>query len=123
MAGERFSEESLPRCVDDTETALFEGEAVVFRAATRSIHRLNATAGAVWVCCDGETTVASMIDELAGVFGVDAAEARPQVLEALDQLAELGLLGGAGDQPQVTLTLEPERASDGSRIVSCPPDT
>jgi hypothetical protein len=123
MADGHFTDESLPRCVDDTETALFEGEAVVFRASTRAIHRLNATAGAVWVCCDGDTTVATMIDELAGVFGVGAAEARPQVLQALDQLAELGLLAGVDSPPKVTVRLEDERASDGSRIVSCPPDT
>lgn len=122
MAGQ-FHDDTTPLAVDDTETALFEGEAVVFRAGTRQIHRLNSTAAAVWVCCDGETTVAEMVDELAEVFGVSIDEAGPRVQEALEQLASLGLLAGDRAEPTMVITDDELRASDGSRVISCPPDT
>ncbi len=118
-----FTDDTRPTAVDDVETALFEGEAVLFREATRTIHRLNATAAAVWVCCDGETSVADMVDELAEVFGVSVDETRPRVAEALEQLAELALLSGDLARPTVKVTPVDDRASDGSRIISCPPDT
>jgi len=117
-----FADDQRPKAVE-AETALFDGEAVVFLAATRSIHRLNATAGAVWVCCDGDTPVAAMIDELADVFGVSTAEGRPQVLEALGQLHELGLLASHPLGVQTTITAVSDHAPDGSRIIGCPPDT
>lgn len=112
----------MPLGVDDVETAVFEGEAVLFRESTRAIHRLNALAGAVWVMCDGETTVTDMVGELAEAFDTDAAELHPKVLEALAQLAEVNLLQGMSDDPAVVMTPVDEHASDGSRIIACPPD-
>ncbi len=123
MAHPSFAADVRPLAVDDTETALFEGEAVVFREATKSIHRLNASAAAVWVCCDGETTVAEMVAELAEVFATDEAETEQVVLEALEQLAELDLLVRPNPNPIVTVTRVDDTASDGSRIIGCPPDT
>ena len=118
-----FAAAARPLAIDDTETALFEGEAVVFREATKSIHRLNASAAAVWVCCDGETTVAEMVAELGEVFATSANETEQVVLEALGQLAELGLLAGTGAPPSISITGIEEQLDDGTRIVSCPPDT
>ena len=123
MAHPSFDAHVRPLAVDDTETALFEGEAVVFREATKSIHRLNASAAAVWVCCDGETTVADMVAELAEVFATDTEETERVVLEALEQLNELDLLVRADPNPIVTITQVDDTASDGSRIIGCPPDT
>lgn len=112
----------MPLGVDDVETAIFEGEAVLFRESTRSVHRMNALAGAVWVMCDGETTVAAMVDELAELFATDATELLPKVLDALGQLDDAKLLQGASDEPIVTMTPVNDEASDGSRIIACPPD-
>lgn len=123
MAHSSFTPDSRPLAIDDTETALFEGEAVVFREATKSIHRLNASAAAVWVCCDGETTVADMIAELAEVFATVEHETERVVLEALEQLADLDLLVRPNPNPIATVTQVDDTASDGSRIIGCPPDT
>ena len=122
MGETQFPDDSMPLGVDDVETAVFEGEAVLFRESTRSVHRMNALAGAVWVMCDGETTVAGMVDELAELFDTDATALHPGVLEALEQLAEVKLLQGMSDEPTVVLTPVDEEASDGSRIIACPPD-
>jgi hypothetical protein len=123
MAHPSFAADARPLAVGDTETALFEGEAVVFREATKSIHRLNASAAAVWVCCDGETTVADMVDELADVFAISAHETERTVLEALGQLAEVGLLADTDAPPSITITGIEEQLDDDTRIISCPPDT
>jgi hypothetical protein len=123
MAHPSFAADTRPLAVDDTETALFEGEAVVFREATKSIHRLNASAAAVWVCCDGETTVADMVAELADVFATGTDETGQVVLEALGQLAVLGLLAGTDAPPSISITGIEEQLEDGTRIISCPPDT
>jgi hypothetical protein len=72
--------------------------------------------------CDGETTVAGMVAELAELFDTDATALHPRVLEALEQLAEVKLLQGMSDEPTVVLTPVDEEASDGSRIIACPPD-
>ena len=67
-------------------------DTAVFNPDTGVLHRLNASALAIWELCDGDTTVAEMaaaIDEVTGV-GLDAAES--DVLAALRQLEEAGLV-------------------------------
>ncbi len=46
-----------------TAEGIFDGEAVLFQESASMVHRLNAVAGAVWLLCDGETTVESMPGE------------------------------------------------------------
>jgi hypothetical protein len=104
------------------EVAIFEGEAVLFQESASMVHRLNAIAGAVWLLCDGETTVAAMPGELAEVFSVPAAELVRPVEEALGGLAAAGLLVGDGQPVHVKLEPEPTRAADGTQIVVAPPD-
>ena len=118
----RFADTDIPLGVDGVETAVFDGEAVLFRESTRMVHRLNAVAGSVWLLCDGATPVGSMAAELGEVFGVPATELTDGIHQALQQLADEGLLVGS-DQPQ-RLHLEPveEQAPDGSRILAAPPD-
>ncbi len=53
---------------------------------------LNSSAGAVWNLCDGSTTVASMIRELAETFPDQASVIGEDVRETLRKLAELGLV-------------------------------
>jgi hypothetical protein len=111
-----------PVAVEQVETAIFDGEAVLFRESTGTIHQLGAIAGAVWVSCDGDTTVAAMLDELGELFGLAPAELAAQVDEALSQLAGEGLLVGFDAPTRVQLESLAEPASDGSRVIACPPD-
>ena len=122
MSDQRFADTDLPEGVDDVETAVFEGEAVLFRESTRMVHRLNTVAGSVWLLCDGSTPVGSMAGELGELFGVAPAEVEAGVHEALNQLADEGLL--VGFDPPMRAVLEPvdELAPDGSRILTAPPD-
>ena len=117
-----FAPSDNPLGVDGVETAVFDGEAVLFHESASMVHRLNAVAGAVWLLCDGETTVASMPDELAGVFDLPAGDLVGPVDEALDGLAAAGLLVGRSGPVHLPLLPEPRRAADGTPILVAPPD-
>ena len=117
-----FAPSDTPLGVDGVETAVFDGEAVLFDERASMVHRLNAVAGAVWLLCDGETTVASMPDELAEVFGVPAGDLVEPIGEALDGLAAAGLLVGQPGPIHLPLVPEAPRAADGTPILVAPPD-
>ena len=53
---------------------------------------LNSSAEAVWNLCDGSTTVAAMIRELAEAYPDDASVIAEDVRGTLRKLAELGLV-------------------------------
>lgn len=108
-----------PRAVDTTESAVFDGEVVVFDAATSMVHRLPYVTGAVWTCCDGDTPVAEMIDEIADSFGDDRHVVERAVFEGLSALAAAHLLVGFDDQSRSAATVE-ARAGDGRRVVVSP---
>lgn len=122
MAADRFPDTSHPAAVDGVETAIFDGEAVLFRESSSTIHRLGAVAGAVWVCCDGGTTVAEMVTDLAEAFSATTDEMSRQVHDALGQLADEGLLVGHDGPQRIRLDPVSEPASDGSTVIACPPD-
>jgi hypothetical protein len=117
-----FMPDDTPVGVDGVETAIFDGEAVLFHERTSMVHRLTAVAGAVWLLCDGGTTVESMPDELAEVFSVPPEDLRRPVAEALEALVVAGLLAGTAAAEQVVFRAEPVRAADGTPVVTAPPD-
>ena len=117
-----FAPSDTPLGIDGVETAVFDGEAVLFDEGASMVHRLNAVAGAVWLLCDGETTVASMPDELAEVFGVPAGDLVEPIGEALDGLAAAGLLVDRPGAIHLPLVPEAPRAADGTPILVAPPD-
>lgn len=122
MHGQRFSATDTPTAVDGVEIAVFEGEAVLFHEATSMLHRLGAIAGGVWLCCDGDTDVATMIDELADTFGLPAADVEPVVHETLERFADEGLLVGHDAPLRTTLVTKPEVAGDDTQILARPAD-
>ena len=100
MPERRFPGGAQPEAVDGVDTAIFDGEAVLFRESTCTIHHLGAIAGAVWMSCDGATSVDSMVAQLGDLFGTGAAQlAAPLatlVDDALIELAGQGLLADQG---------------------------
>jgi hypothetical protein len=120
--GLRFSATDTPTAIDGVEIAVFDGEAVLFDPATSMLHRLGAIAGGVWLCCDGATDVAAMIDELAETFGLDAAELGPVVHASLDRFADEGLLTGYDGPLRTPLASETTAAGDGTEILTRPAD-
>ena len=53
---------------------------------------LTSSAGAVWTLCDGSTTVAAMVRELAEMYPDEASVIGEDVRGTLRKLAELGLV-------------------------------
>lgn len=122
VPGAHFSATDTPAAIDGVEIAVFEGEAVLFDEASSMLHRLGAIAGAVWLCCDGSTDVATMIEELANTFALSTEEVAPVVYETLERFADEGLLAGHVAPREVAATTEPTLASDGTEILTGPPD-
>ncbi len=90
----RFQATARPLAVDDVDTAVFDGEAVVFHESSGNVHLLGGVVGAVWVMCDGSTSVHDMSAELQRVFSLDADALATMVDESLTHLADHGLLLG-----------------------------
>jgi hypothetical protein len=114
-----------PVGITDVELAVFEGEAVLFDVQASMVHHLHAVAGATWLCCDGETSVADMIDELADIFSItERAELEALADSVRDSLEQFALQGLLVDRPipRFTTTLDPALADDGTEILPAPPD-
>jgi hypothetical protein len=54
-----------PRVLDEL---LADGSMVLYHTASRKLMTLNPTAALVWEYCDGQHTVASIMDEVRAVF-------------------------------------------------------
>jgi hypothetical protein len=122
VRGERFGDTDRPTAIGDVEIAVFDGEVVLFDEAASMLHRLGAIAGAVWLSCDGSTDVAAIIEELAGMFALQPAEASRIVHETLGRLADEGLLAGHAPVIRNALAAAPTLAADGTEILIAPAD-
>lgn len=108
-----------PEQVADAETAVLPGEVVVFHPSTHALHRIDATAAAVWLWCDGTAKPSEIAAELAPAFGGAADRAAEAVDQALEQLAAHGLLRGCPTPELIHLvTTEDHLAADGSRVLT-----
>jgi hypothetical protein len=122
VPGAHFSATDTPAAIDGVEVAVFDGEAVLFDASSSMVHRLGAIAGAVWLCCDGSTDVAMMIEELTDIFQLPGSELAGAVHETLERFADEGLLAGHHRSTRLGLTPETTVADDGTAILTGPPD-
>ena len=122
MVNTDFGPSDQPLAVDGVETAVFEGEAVLFSEVTMMLHRLGPLAGAVWLLCDGETSITDMVGELAELFDTDHAELSAAVPEVLVGLAAAGLLVGHEPPVPVTPAVGTSLAADGTPILLPPPN-
>lgn len=105
-----------PTAHEATETVLFDTDkfcAVVFDERTTRLHRLNPSASAVWVLCDGSATPAQMTSELAEMLGIDRADAASGVAAALLSFRDAGLLVGSS-APEIS---KPGAAAAGERRI------
>ncbi len=74
-----------------------EGEdLVLYRPGSESFSQLNASAGALWELCDGDTTTAEIVAALTELTGRPAAEMRALVTDTLDRLVQSDLLDRSG---------------------------
>jgi len=67
-------------------------ENVVYDPETEAVHLLNATATAIWVLCDGETTPDEMVDAICELSGLPREVVVEDVRRILLQFDEAAIL-------------------------------
>ena len=85
------------------QSRLVEGEMIVPYREHDLIHQLNKTATFIWEHCDGQQSAAEIANAVSENFEVDEATAIKEVIETLEKLQNLQLIGD--DQAD----LKPER--------------
>lgn len=68
------------------------GENVIYDPTTGSVHLLNETAQAIWDLCDGDTTVAEMVDAICTLTAMHRDVVVEDVDRILTQFGAAGLL-------------------------------
>jgi Coenzyme PQQ synthesis protein D (PqqD) len=69
-----------------------DAENVVFDPQTETVHFLNATAMAIWVLCDGETSADEMIGAICELSGLPREVVAEDVQSTLLRFVEAGIL-------------------------------
>jgi hypothetical protein len=70
-------------------------ENIVFDPDTENVHFLNATAMAIWVLCDGETTADEMIGAICELSGLPRDVVAEDVQRTLLRFIEADILSAA----------------------------
>ncbi|HEX6331473.1 MAG TPA: PqqD family protein [Actinomycetota bacterium] len=73
-----------------------DNENIVFDPETETVHLLNATAMAIWVLCDGETTPDEMIDAICDLSGLPHDVVAEDVRRILLRFVEADILSWGG---------------------------
>src|SRR5262245_36553885 len=118
----RFDDASTPEPHASTATAVFDrGEfsVVVLDERTRQVHRLNSSAAAVWLLCDGAVTASELSTELASLLELSESDATRGVRDSLDSLWTQGLLAGS---PPPTALADRADHPDDQRVLDRMPD-
>jgi Coenzyme PQQ synthesis protein D (PqqD) len=82
----------LPR--PDLIVRLVEGEVVILDRSAGRVHHLNATASCIWSACDGTQSVSEIVACVVDKFDGASETVIRDVMIALAQFQELGLLTG-----------------------------
>ena len=69
-----------------------EDENVIYDPKTSQVHMLNSTALAIWVLCDGQTTVAEMIQAVCELSGLPEDVVEEDLTRILDRFADSKIL-------------------------------
>jgi PqqD family protein of HPr-rel-A system len=69
-----------------------EDENVIYDPVTGEVHLLNATALAIWVLCDGQTTVAEMIEAVCELSGLPEEVVSDDLTGILGRFADSRIL-------------------------------
>ena len=86
--------EERPRGRDDVVFRSVSDDWVIYDPKTMDLHVLNATAAAVWSCCDGSLTIDDIAGEVSRYLegAPEIGAVRADVQRAIDRLMEDGLL-------------------------------
>ena len=84
------------------QSRLVEGELIVLDREHELIHQFNKTATFIWEHCDGQQSPAEIANAVCENFEVDEATAIKEVIETLERLQSLELVGNdqTDDKPE-----------------------
>lgn len=82
----------FPARRSDVVVREIEGETLILDGKSGKVHQLNPTAGFIWACCDGESSVVDITNRLAVAFDVTVSSVAPDVANTIGEFHELGLL-------------------------------
>ncbi len=82
----------FPRQVSHVSVKEIDGQTMVLDRSHNKLHELNATAGYIWRCCDGKTTVAEIVSATAREFDADPGAVERDVADILGKLTEMRLI-------------------------------
>ena len=71
-----------------------DGSWLLYDKATGTTHAINATAGFIWTCCDGEHTLSDIGEELQAVYDVINDVAQRDVQRVVAEFGKLGIVEG-----------------------------
>jgi methyltransferase-like protein len=75
------------------QSRLVDGEMIVLDREHDLIHQFNKVATFIWEQCDGQRSVAEIANAVCDNFEVDDATAVKEVVETLEKLQDLELIG------------------------------
>ena len=84
----------------DVQSRLVDGEMIVLDREHDLIHQFNKTATFIWEHCDGQRSAAEIAQKICENFEVDEPTAVKQVIETLERLENLHLIGDDQTNPQ-----------------------
>jgi len=88
-----MNEDDRPARHPAVETAVFEPEVVIYDDRSGMVHHLNPSASSIWLLLDGRP-LAAVIDALTQSTGMARDDLRRDVLQAVVELRDAGLLTG-----------------------------
>lgn len=80
----------IPR--SDLSFELVDDDLLILDKRNKKIHRLNATARAMWDCLAENGRPESIAIRIAGAYGIPVDKAFPDVLQLIETIDALGLL-------------------------------
>ena len=83
---------TVPRFPDEVSLIPVAHEAVLYHHADGSLHRLDRIGALVARLFDGETAIATVVEELAEAFETERSVIEGDVLRLVEELGRLGLL-------------------------------
>ena len=86
---------SVPTPRSDLNTRLIEEEVVILDRANGTVHRLNATAAAIWNLCDGQRSAPVIAEQISATYELDPGDALREVSRTIADFERLGLLDAA----------------------------
>jgi pyrroloquinoline quinone biosynthesis protein D len=86
------NDQRRPVRVPGIELQTTGGDLLVHDTRAAKVHVFNTTAGRIFTLCDGERTVSEIVSAVIAEWGIDSELATADVVRALADFTELGLL-------------------------------